>query len=162
LRGENAKTRTTAKDQAAAEARQAILDEVSRTLGLSKGDEKLTAEQLTAKLAENDQEKAKARDEARQAQVELGVFRVAAVSGADANALLDSRTFLAKVAPLDPSADDFRTKVQEAITAAVQENPRLAASTAPAKGGTEFRGGPGNQNQRATSLEEATANLYRT
>ncbi|MEU6057995.1 hypothetical protein [Streptomyces sp. NPDC047097] len=87
----------------------------------------LTAEELTAKLVE-EQDRTKASDDrARQTQVELAVYKAAAAHGGDPNALLDSRAFEAAIKKLNPATDDFATQVGNAITAAVQANPKLAA-----------------------------------
>lgn len=83
----------------------------------------------------------------RERTVELAVYRAAGAHDGDAEALLDSRTFLRKALALDPAAEDFHAKVAEAIAEAVQENPKLrAAQPAPveqaAPSGGDFRGGP--------------------
>lgn len=61
----------------------------------------------------------------RQARVELAAYRKAAAHDADPDALLDSRTFLDKVAKLDPSADDFDGQLDAAVKASVEANPKL-------------------------------------
>ncbi len=87
LRKEAAKDRVAGKEKAADEARRAVLDEISKALGLSKSDEapELTAEQLTAKLTES-----KAAE--RTAALELAVYK-AAGDLADPARLLDSQSF---------------------------------------------------------------------
>lgn len=110
LRHENAKDRTAAKEN----ARRDLLKE----LGLVKDendhpDPADVAKQLKAKEAD-----------ARQARVELAVYRAASAAGADPAALLDSSSFLAKTADLDITDD---AAIADAIRSAVESNPRLAA-----------------------------------
>ena len=85
LRKEAAKDRVAGKEKAADEARRAVLDEISKALGLSKSDEapELTAEQLTAKLTES-----KAAE--RASALELAVYK-AAGDLADPDRLLASK-----------------------------------------------------------------------
>lgn len=115
LRRENGAARTNAKAQAADEARNEFAQQIGKILGLvadeSEVDPKALTEQLTASQAQ-----------ARQAQVELAVFRAAAGTDADPAALLDSRAFLAKVADIDPGDSDG---IKQAIADVVASNPRL-------------------------------------
>ena len=136
-RDEAGKARTTAKANAAAEARDALAKEIGKALGLVKDDEtpdpaKLT-EQLTATQAQ-----------ARQAAIELAVYKAAGKHSGDPVAILDSRAFLASVQALDPNGSDFNTAVDAAIKAAVEGNPKLKA-TAPAAGAStvQHAGGSG-------------------
>ena len=136
-RDEAGKARTTAKANAAAEARDALAKEIGKALGLVKDDEtpdpaKLT-EQLTATQAQ-----------ARQAAIELAVYKAAGKHSGDPVAILDSRAFLASVQALDPNGSDFTSAVDAAIKAAVEGNPKLKA-TAPAAGAStvQHAGGSG-------------------
>lgn len=108
-RAEAGKDRTTAKATAATEAREAVLADIAKALGLGE-DGTPTVEALTAEATE-------ARNIAQSAAVELAVFRAAGKAGLDAEALLDSRTFAQSLAGLDPAAADFATKVTAAIKA---------------------------------------------
>lgn len=139
LRRENASARTTAKQTAADEARTALVQDLGKALGLVKdGDSAPTPEQLTEQATA-------ARDEARVARVELAVYQRAAAHQGDPAALLDSRAFLAKVADLDPTADDFGATVDAAITAAIDTNPKLKAAPVQASGpsSVDHAGGTG-------------------
>lgn len=106
LRRENASSRTNAKAAAAEEARKELAQQIGKALGLVENEPvdpaKLT-EQLTA-----------SQEQAKQAALELAIFK-SSPDAAAAAALLDSRSFLEKVASLDP-AD------AEAIKAAVDES----------------------------------------
>lgn len=124
LRRENASSRTNAKAQAAEDARKELAQQIGKSLGLIEDEvdpEKLTAE-LTASQAA-----------AKQAQVELAVFR-AAGDLADPQQLLDSRAFLEKVAEIDPTDT---AAMQAAITAAVEANPRLGKTAVPVPPGMQ-------------------------
>lgn len=113
----------------------------------AKGDEKPTAEALTKALSERDAD-------AKQAKTELAVFKAATKQGADADALLDSRAFQAKIAELDPT--DVKA-INKAITEAVTENPKLKTVLAAGASGANFTGGSGESAKKATSLEDAIA-----
>lgn len=150
-RDEAGKARTTAKANAAAEARDALAKEIGKALGLVKDDEtpdpaKLT-EQLTATQAQ-----------ARQAAIELAVYKAAGKHSGDPIAILDSRTFLASVQALDPNGSDFPTALDAAIKAAVDGNPKLKA-TAPAAGAStvQHAGGSGEGAVKPKTLDEAIA-----
>lgn len=144
LRRENGSARTTAKQQAADEARTAMAQEIGKALGLIKDDEatdpaKLT-EQLTASQAE-----------IRVTKVENAVLRSAGKHGADPEALTDSRSFLAKLGSLDPAAEDFTTQVDTAIKAAVDSNPKLKTGRAPGASGADHTGGSGEAHNPAAN-----------
>jgi hypothetical protein len=98
-------------------AQQTQLDGIAKALGLKTDDTppdpaKLT-EQLTAEQAR-----------AREAAVQLAVYRNASTAGANPDALLDSASFLRTIADVDP-AD--ATAVTNAIKAAVENNSLLKA-----------------------------------
>ncbi|MEV7413336.1 hypothetical protein AB0O04_36640, partial [Streptomyces althioticus] len=161
------KSRTTAKQRAAEEARTELAKELGKVLGIVDDDTPPDPDQLKAQLAT---EQAKAR----QTAVELAVFRTAPTVGADPDALLDSRTFADSIAELDPADADA---IKNAINAAVEANPRLAAqapqqqSGAPARTGAEFRGGGGGEvtpaqfaamtYQQRTQLYQSDPDTYR-
>ncbi|HEY9409334.1 MAG TPA: hypothetical protein VIQ30_22625 [Pseudonocardia sp.] len=153
-RSDAGKARTTAKQQAAEEARQQMAQEIGKALGLVKGDDKPDPAKLAADLAEQ-------QTAARQASVELAVFKSAVPAGADPAALLDSRDFLAKIAKLDPSTDGFDKALTAAVTAAVKENPqKFKATQAAAASGAEFTGGSGEGANKPKTLGSAIASHY--
>lgn len=118
LRAENARDRTTARDNAAQEARNGLVQELGKALGLVEdGDNTPDADKLTQQLTEQ-------TNAAKQSQLELAVYKAASNPdlGADAAALLDSRSFLETVAELDPTKTD---DITSAIKEAVKDNPRL-------------------------------------
>ena len=151
---------SSAKAQAAQEARDQLVKDLGKALGLVKDDEKLTPEQLAEQVSE-------AKDAAKQARVELAVYRGAGKKdvGADPDALLDSRGFLAKLADLDPDAKDFDAKVATAMKDAVKNNPKLKASQAGAGSSSvdHGSGGSGEKTQRKSKgLAGAVGGHYGT
>lgn len=110
-------------------------DALARALGLA--PEEVTPEQIAA---ERDAAKARADAEsarARTSAVELATFRAAALMQADLGKLMDSRSFVATLDGLDPSAEGFADLVRDKVAAALEGNPgwKLAAPPpAPAPG----------------------------
>ncbi|MGY4990909.1 hypothetical protein [Streptomyces nigrescens] len=146
-RAEAGKSRVTAKQRAADEARTQLAQDIGRALGIVPDGEEADPAQLTAQLTAS-------QAQARQTAVELAVYRQAAEAGGDADALLDSRAFAASLDDIDP-ADT--AAIQAAIEAAVTANPKLAAAPAgPARGGAEFTSPPAAE-QRPKSLYDAIA-----
>lgn len=126
-------------------AQQQQMDAIAKALGL-KADEPpdpaVLAEQVT-------QEQAKARE----ASVQLAVYRNAAAHEANADALLDSASFLRSLAEVEPTD---AAAVNAAIKAAVEANPLLKAAPPPTT--PPFPGGPrSTPPTQAGSLGEAIA-----
>jgi hypothetical protein len=111
------------KRQAAEEAaRQAPIDlaqTIGKALGLVADDAPVDPAKLTEQLTVE-------QANARQAKVELAVFRAAPAAKGDPAALLDSLAFQAKVKDLDPNDS---AAIAAAITTAVAENPKLGVQT---------------------------------
>lgn len=148
LRKENGKDRTEAKTKAAETAKNELAQQIGKALGLIKDNEPADPAKLAAQVAES-------AETARQAQVELAVFKAAATSGADPIKLTDSRSFMDKVAKLDPSADGFGKKVADAVAAALKDNQNLKATpAAPPRSGAPVGGGAPTTG-RPTSLGAA-------
>lgn len=84
-------------------------------------------------------------DQLRAAQTELAVYRNAARHGADPTRLADSRSFMAAIGTLDPTADDYDQQVSDAIKKAVEDHPHYRSGQAPAtpRGGSDGTGRPG-------------------
>lgn len=169
-----------AKDNAdagqTAAQRQAALDKVLAALGVENAGSKTPdVDAITAQL-----QQAQAAERSR--AVELAVLRAAGRNGADGDALLDSRQFLASLDGVDPNDT---AAITDAVKAAVAANSRYAQAAATAGQGDttgqqqaqqtqqrqasttgEFNGAPGGQRQwtqadvdRATptQLEKAVA-----
>ncbi|QXW04016.1 hypothetical protein [Rhodococcus globerulus] len=94
--------------------------------------------------------------ETRDTKVENAVFRLAPEHSANAVALIDSRSFMAQLDQLDPSAADFTDTVNEAIKTALAANAALATFRGPLP--NPQQGNPGNQRPasgRAAGTDEA-------
>ncbi|MFE0517318.1 hypothetical protein [Streptomyces sp. NPDC058964] len=131
-----AKARTTAKKNAAEEAKAELVQQMGRALGLIKDDKDEAPDpaKLTAEIE-------RATEAHRETAVELAIYRSAGKYGADPDALTDSRTFLKSIKGLNPNEDGFAKKVSDAIKKAVEANPKLkAASQAPARTSGDFSG----------------------
>lgn len=156
LRREAANYRTQLREAQAAQQQQ--LDAIAKALGLKDGDDAPDPAQLTEQLTAS-------QAEARQARVELAVFRGAAAHSGDPAALLDSRSFLTSVAQLDPADAGFDKAVSDAIKAAVDGNPKLKTVQAAGASGADHAGGSGerrNNNGKPLPLHEAVAASYGT
>jgi hypothetical protein len=156
-RAEAAKTRVTAKENAAKEAREALLKQLS-------GDapEPLTPEQLQQQLAEARTAGTSATQAAAAAAIELAVYRTAQRLGANADALLDSRAFCDGIDALDIGPSDtaaFTAAVTERVNAALAANPALRAGPTAGRSGGDLGGGSGSGDGAATidaQIAEAT------
>lgn len=136
LRKENASTRTTAKKQAADEARAELAQSIGKAIGLVKDDEPVDPAELAKQIEQS-------KTSERTAQIHLAVFKTAGKHLGDPEALLDSSSFLAKLSDLDPNASDFDTKVGEVIKTAVDANPKLKSSSTPGSSSVDHPGGGG-------------------
>lgn len=106
---------------------------------------------------------AQAQAESVATQRELAVYKAAGKNGADADKLIDSRSFMDSVKELDPAGKDFATKVAEAIKEAVKNNPGFApAQVAPKPNSStvDHSGGSGEGNAKPTDLSGAVAARY--
>lgn len=94
-----------------------------------------------------------AQEQARTAAVHAAVLRTAPTAGANAAAVLDSQSAMAALAAVDTANP---TAVADAIKAAVQEQPHLAAFVGPARGGADF-GNATPPERKPGSLHDAIA-----
>ncbi|GGR80913.1 hypothetical protein GCM10010252_19280 [Streptomyces aureoverticillatus] len=94
-----------------------------------------------------------AQEQARTAAVHAAVLRVAPTAGANAAALLDSQSAMTALAAVDTND---QAAVTEAIKAAVQAQPHLAAALGPARGGADF-GSATPPERKPGSLHDAIA-----
>ena len=147
LRKEAAKDRVAGKEKAADEARRAVLDEISKALGLSKSDEapELTVEQLTAELAES-----KAAGHA--SALELAVYK-AAGDQADPARLLDSQSFHTALKDVDLADAEA---VKNAITAFTKDHPHFAKTQA-VSGASAIDKPAGSGAEKPKNLQDAIA-----
>lgn len=147
LRKEAAKDRVAGKEKAADEARRAVLDEISKALGLSKSDEapELTVEQLTAELAES-----KAAGHA--SALELAVYK-AAGDLADPARLLDSQSFHTALKDVDLADAEA---VKNAIASFTKEHPHFAKAQA-VSGASAVDTPAGSGAEKPKNLQDAIA-----
>lgn len=157
LRGENAKGRVEAKDQAAKEARDSLAKELAKFLDPDR-DEKAAPpdpEKLMAQISEE-------REAHRGTSIELAIYKGASKHGADPGELADSRSFMAKLAKLDPADEGFAKKVGDFIKKAVDDNPKLkAAAPPPDRTSSDFNGGAGSSSEPQTIDEIRAARRKR-
>lgn len=160
-RADAGKARTTAKQQAADAARTELLTTLApalKALGLDiPGGEQVTPEQLQKQLTDEATARASEAAATKNLQREHQVLLSAVTAGADHKRLLDSRSFLAKVADLDPTAEDFPTLVENAVKKALTDDPTLKAARAAGQSSVDHPGGSGEGAARPTTLQDAIA-----
>lgn len=160
----NGKAREEARQKAAEEASAAVIAKIGEALGLTKSETKeLTSEELVKKLSEAEAKGGTAEAEAKQTKIELAVYRTASKKdvGGDPEALLDSRSFLAKVQALDPAAKDFNDKVSQAIKDAIKDNPKLKLQAGAGSSSADHSGGGGETGEKKSAgLTGAVAGHY--
>jgi hypothetical protein len=123
----------TAKN-AAEQQRQEMLDGIAKALGLKTDDTPPDPAVLQQTVTQSQERISALENDLRVRDVELAAFRSASQLGADAPALLDSRSFVAALAALDPAAEDFAAQVEAAVKKAVDANPKFRANPVPAPG----------------------------
>ncbi|MFF8656819.1 hypothetical protein [Streptomyces huasconensis] len=139
--GDAAKARTNAKKTAADQARNEIVQELGKALGLIK-DDKDTPPDPAALKAQIESATAAHRSTA----IELAVYRGAGKAGVDPDAITDSRGFMASIQDLDPADEGFGKAVVAAMKKAAENNPKLkAAGQAPARTSGDFSGASGGR-----------------
>ncbi|MGW3330608.1 hypothetical protein ACWDF9_08710 [Streptomyces rubiginosohelvolus] len=154
------KARTEAKKQAADDAVKEITKKLGEALGIVKGDEPPTAEELTKALADRDSKLSEKDAALRAKDVELAVYGRAEKHKAKASALLDSRSFVESISGLDPTATGFGKALDDAIEKALKANPSLAITPAGRSGG-DLSGGTGEgATKRTGSLAGAIKDHY--
>lgn len=127
--GDNRTAKTAAEQQ-----RQDMLDGIAKALGLKTDDAPPDPAVLQQTVTQREEKISTLENDLRVRDVELAAFRSASQLGADAAALLDSRSFVTTLAALDPAADDFATQVEAAIKKAVDTNPKFRAASVPTPG----------------------------
>lgn len=137
------------------DVRQELAQSIGKALGLVK-DEPLDPAKLTEELTAS-------QSAAKQARVELAVYRAAGAVKGDPSALLDSTSFLRSLDGIDPSDT---AAVQAAITTAVAANPRLGAAPTdpkiPAPNPAQGAGGGGAPDRSALIAAAQKAGDWKT
>lgn len=147
-----AKARTTSKANAATEERARLIKEFSGILGLEPDntDPKVLAEQLS-----------KAQADKVSAQRERDLVRIAgrASVGGDADALIDSTSFMSKLHQLDPTSSTYTADLEALVVSEIAANPRFKAAGAGAPAaahgaGGDFTGSNGSSSSGGPRVEE--------
>ncbi|HEV3309964.1 MAG TPA: hypothetical protein VG815_05565, partial [Chloroflexota bacterium] len=120
LRADKVTAATKAAEKATEDATKKVAETIGKALGLIPEDV-LDPVKLQEKVSASE-------SQSKQLALELAVFKAADGANANAGALLDSKSFLSRVAAIDPADTAALTA---AIAAVVTENP-LLAKTAPA------------------------------
>jgi hypothetical protein len=150
--GDAAKARTTAKKAAADEARNEIVQELGKALGLIKDDKDAPLDPAALKAQV---ESATAAH--RSTALELAVYRGAAKAGVDPDAITDSRAFMASIKDLDPADEGFTKAVQAAMKKAGDDHPKLKVVTAPTRTSSDFNGGGGGSSSDPEDIDSIRA-----
>lgn len=161
-RSDAGNARTTAKQQAAEEARTQLMAEISKTLGLNTDGEP-TVDDLTTQLEQLRAEKAELEAAQTESSYRDAVRTAANAANADADALLDSAGFRDAVQDELPDefTDDDLTKAVAKVAKEFATKPRFAKTTAAPRSGGEITGGPpAPTKQRPKSLTEALGRAY--
>lgn len=151
LRQEAAQRRVAAQD-AAEKARAEVAQTIGKALGVIPDEaEKVDPAALTATIAQREAELAAA-------QRALAVHTVASTLGANAVALLDSRSFEQSISQIDPT--DHKALAAE-IQKAIEKDARFKVTQAVPKSGGDLAGGSGEQRQtKPTTLDAAISGYY--
>jgi hypothetical protein len=161
-RADAGKARTTAKQQAADEARTNVLADISKALGIT-SDAEPTVESLTEQLNQRQAriDELEAKDTER--NYRETVRTAADAAGADVGALLDSNQFLTDVQaelPDEFTDEQLNTAVGK-VAGEYAKKPRFAKSAPAARSGGEITGGPPPTTpKRPRSLTEALGRAY--
>ncbi|MET7772425.1 hypothetical protein [Nocardia sp. NPDC005366] len=135
LRRELEQARTgadTARDRAAQQAREDLVQEIGRAIGLV-ADETTDPEQVIAELTD----RASAADrKLRDYRIKDALLTAATTQKADHALLMPYLRGTGALDDLDPETADFTTRLDTLVTDALAANPKLAATqTAPRSGG---------------------------
>lgn len=139
---------------------QSMLDKIAQALGLKPED---AADDPAVQVTNLSGQVETLTTENASLKAALLVHDLAPEAGANATALLDSHKFTTLLSGLDPAADDYRTKVAEAITAAVEQNATLKADGSqvqPSRGGAPEAGQGAGDEAGAVTAEQFKAMSY--
>ncbi|HEY9472835.1 MAG TPA: hypothetical protein VIS06_03170, partial [Mycobacteriales bacterium] len=140
-RSEASKARTSAKANAADQARKEMAQAVAKALGIQTGDEPPDPAQLAAQVEA-------AKKQAHTAALHLSVYQAAGQTGADPDRLLDSRSFTDSLngsVTAAPGTAEFTTQIADAVKSWTDGHPQFkTAGQAPAaRSSAPITGGPG-------------------
>lgn len=145
-RADAGKARVTAKEQAAADARQALLKE----LGL------VTADEDPVKALESERQQSAGKDtmitDLRRDNALLQALHATAAKPIARAAILGERI----LETLDQTADDYTAQVEAKVTEYLTKYPELKGGQAPTRSGVDLPGGPGESADIDAQIEAAT------
>ncbi|MFG1796701.1 hypothetical protein [Nocardia sp. NPDC049149] len=146
---ENARTDASAAlDQAAQQARDAMVQEIGRALGLV-ADENTDPEQVIAELTD----RASASDRRlRDYRIKDAIAAAADTRRGDNKLLVPYLRGLGALDELDPDATDFTTRVDALVADAITANPKLTNTPPVERSGGEFSAG--NSTPPASPVED--------
>lgn len=125
--------------QQAGQYRTAGIQAIAAALGIDLPKPKGGDDGQEAAIAQLQQEITTLREEARSGKLDATFERV--VSKLGAKPVLTRRYVDGQLKDLDPKADDFTTKLEQIVQAAIDEEPALKATQAASRSGGEFNGG---------------------
>lgn len=126
--------KVTAAEQEAADARakhDKLIAGVAEALGVKKDDTPPDPVALQKTLAQRETRVGDLENENAGLRVELAAWKSAVENGANPLHLMDRRSFLTDLADLDRAADDFTTKLDAAVRAAIERDETLKAPGTP-------------------------------
>ncbi|MGW4769870.1 hypothetical protein ACWEO2_17720 [Nocardia sp. NPDC004278] len=146
---DSARTGTSAAvEEAAQQARDAMVQEIGRALGLV-ADENTDPEQVIAELTD----RASASDRRlRDYRIKDAIAAAADTHHGDHKLLVPYLRGTGSLDELDPDATDFTTRVDALVADAITANPKLANTPAVARSGGEFSAG--NSTPPAAATED--------
>jgi len=119
----------------AEQQRQDLLANLATALGIKQDDAPPDPAALQQTLTDREGRIGSLEQGVRERDVELAAWRAASRLGANATALMDSRSFLSAVNGLDPSGDTFQGDLDGAVRKALESNPALRGTGSPAAAG---------------------------
>jgi len=130
------------------EAKRTELLNLAGVLGIEvKDPTKETLESLTEKLTgralAGDNTTTEAQSEARNAKMELAIYKTAGTEKVNADKLANSISFQTATKDLDPTAADFNEKLKAAMQAELKKDPSIAISGGSGTSGADQYGGAG-------------------
>lgn len=141
------------KRQAAEIAIKEMQEKLSSLLGLEK-DQKPDMDAVARELTV-------AKEEKKRYMIELAAYKASVKADVNPDALLDSRSFISKVADLDPTSDTFDTDIAQAVSAAVEANPLLkTVPDTPAVSGGDFSSGTKQSRPEPTNPHDRLARAF--
>lgn len=161
-RDDAAKARTKGKESAEAaakEAREQIVKDLAKALGLGGDTDDNDPEKLKAAVSEKDKAIADRDNELAALKLERAVHKAARAKGGDEDLVYAYLTTRPDLKQLDVSADGLDEQVSKLVQAALDEKSNLKTSSTPSSSGPDLGGG-GPADGKPKSREDAIAAHY--